>query len=150
MSRNERLVLWFEEVGKEDVALVGGKCANLGEMIAKAKVPVPPGFAVTTYAYKRFITETKIKDKIFSKLREIDVRDLKQLEEASREIRKLIEGTRIPEEIQSAILNAYDELARKIGREPLVAVRSSASAEDRGKASLSCRALVLPGSKKLS
>ncbi|MEM2046254.1 MAG: PEP/pyruvate-binding domain-containing protein [Candidatus Jordarchaeales archaeon] len=150
MSRNEKIVLWFEEIGKEDVALVGGKCANLGEMITKAKVPVPPGFAVTTYAYKRFIKETKIMDKIFSKLREIDVRDLKQLEEASREIRKLIEGTKVPEDIQSAILSAYDDLARRVGREPLVAVRSSASAEDRDKVSLSCRALVLPGSKILS
>jgi len=149
LSRNEKIVLWFEEIGKEDVALVGGKCANLGELITKAEVPVPPGFAVTTYAYKRFINETNIKDKIFSRLREIDIKNLKQLEEASREIRKLIEGTKVPEEIQSTILSAYDELARRVGRELLVAVRSSASAEDRGDASLPCRALVLLGSRIL-
>lgn len=130
MTRNEKFVLWFEEVGKEDVALVGGKCANLGELMTKARVPVPPGFAVTTYAFNYFITRTKVRDKIFKKLEEIDVRDLKQLEEASREIRRLIEEARIPEEIETDILKAYDELARKVGREPLVAVRSSASAED--------------------
>lgn len=130
MSRNERFVLWFEEVGKEDVALVGGKCANLGELMTKAKVPVPPGFAVTTHAFNYFITKTKVKDKIFKILEDIDVKDLKQLEEASREMRRLIEEARIPEEIETEILNAYDELTRKVGREPLVAVRSSASAED--------------------
>ena len=69
VPREKRLVLWFEELSKDDVPLVGGKNANLGEMI-NAGIPVPPGFAVTAYAYKRFIEETGIKDKIYEILRE--------------------------------------------------------------------------------
>ncbi|MHA1606875.1 MAG: PEP/pyruvate-binding domain-containing protein [Candidatus Freyarchaeota archaeon] len=131
MSRDERFVLWFEEIRKDDVPIVGGKCANLGELTAEVKVPVPPGFAVTTHAYKQFIETTKIKDKIFKKLEGLDVKDMKMLENASAEIRKLIESTPVPEEIQSAILSAYDELSKRAGKNPFVAVRSSASAEDR-------------------
>ncbi|MEM3449897.1 MAG: PEP/pyruvate-binding domain-containing protein, partial [Nitrososphaerota archaeon] len=63
-DREQKLVLWFEELRKEDVPLVGGKCANLGEMIS-AGIPVPPGFAITAYAYKKFIEETKIAEKIY-------------------------------------------------------------------------------------
>ena len=58
-EKRERLVLWFEELRKEDVPLVGGKCANLGEMLS-AGIPVPPGFAVTATAYKRFIEELSL------------------------------------------------------------------------------------------
>lgn len=133
MSSNEnKLILWFEEVGKEDVHKVGGKSANLGELIVKAKVPVPPGFSVTTYAYKKFLEDTKIKDKIFKILEKIDVRDYQQLEEASDKIRQIIESTPIPEDIKKIIMENYDELAKRINeKEPLVAVRSSASAEDK-------------------
>ena len=77
------LVMWFEELKKEDVPIVGGKCANLGEML-RAGIPVPPGFAVTAYAYKRFIEETKIAEKIYDILDETikDPKDPKQYEEA--------------------------------------------------------------------
>ncbi|MHA1603245.1 MAG: PEP/pyruvate-binding domain-containing protein [Candidatus Freyarchaeota archaeon] len=131
-SRENKLILWFEEVGKEDIAKVGGKIANLGELLTKAKVPVPPGFSVTTYAYKKFLEDTKIEDKIFRILEKIDIRDYKQLEEASNKIRQTIESTPIPEDIKKAIMNSYDELSKRMKQEnPLVAVRSSASAEDK-------------------
>ena len=68
-SKTEKLVLWFQNVTKNDIPLVGGKNANLGEMI-KAKLPIPPGFAVTAYAYKKFITEEKISTKIFKIIKE--------------------------------------------------------------------------------
>ncbi|MEM2134308.1 MAG: PEP/pyruvate-binding domain-containing protein [Candidatus Jordarchaeaceae archaeon] len=133
MSPSEkRFILWFEEVGKSDVAAVGGKSANLGELTTKAKVPVPPGFSVTTYAYKKFLEDAKIETKIFNMLEKIDVKDFQQLEDTSNKIRRLIESTPIPEDIAEAIMESYDELGKRVKqKEPLVAVRSSASAEDK-------------------
>ena len=131
-AKDKKLVLWFEELSKDDVPLVGGKCANLGEMI-NAGIPVPPGFAVTAYAYKRFIEETGISQKIYDILDETitDPKDPKQYEEASKKIRKLIESTPIPGEIQEAIVKAYRDLSKRIGQQAVfVAVRSSATAED--------------------
>lgn len=131
-DKSQALILWFEELGKEDVPLVGGKCANLGEMI-NAGIPVPPGFAITAYAYKRFIEETEIAQKIYDILDETitDPRNPAQYEEASKKIRKLIESTPIPKEIRDAIVEAYRELSKKIGvKDVYVAVRSSATAED--------------------
>jgi len=132
LSKSEKLILNFREVRKEDVPLVGGKVANLGEMISIG-IPVPPGFAVTAYAYKKFITETGIAEKIYSILRETitDPKEPKQYEEASKKIRKLVEETPMPEDIKQAIKEAYKELCKEIGTENLfVAVRSSATAED--------------------
>jgi len=126
-----RLILWFEELTKDDVPLVGGKNANLGELI-KAGIPVPPGFAVTAYAYKKFIEETGIKDKIYEIIRET-VKEGKpeEYQEASKKIRELIERTPMLEEIRKAIEEAYAELSRRVGKaEEFVAVRSSATAED--------------------
>ncbi|HDD40156.1 MAG TPA: phosphoenolpyruvate synthase, partial [Nitrososphaeria archaeon] len=131
-EKNQKLVLWFEELGKEDVPLVGGKCANLGEMI-NAGIPVPPGFAVSAYAYKRFIEETGIAQRIYDILDETitDPKDPKQYEEASKKIRALIESTPIPEYLQKEIVEAYRKLSEKTGsKEVFVAVRSSATAED--------------------
>ncbi|RLG05531.1 MAG: phosphoenolpyruvate synthase, partial [Thaumarchaeota archaeon] len=98
-----------------------------------AGIPVPPGFAVTAYAYKRFIEETGISQKIYDILDETitDPKDPKQYEEASKKIRKLIESTPIPGEIQEAIVKAYRDLSKRIGQQAVfVAVRSSATAED--------------------
>ena len=126
------LVMWFEELKKDDVPIVGGKCANLGEML-RAGIPVPPGFAVTAYAYKRFIEETKIAEKIYDILDETikDPKDPKQYEEASRKIRALIESTPIPEYLKKEIIENYRKLCKKTkSKEVFVAVRSSATAED--------------------
>ena len=131
-DKSQALILWFEELGKEDIPLVGGKCANLGEMI-NAGIPVPPGFAVTAYAYKRFIEETRIAQKIYDILDETitDPRNPTQYEEASKKIRSLIESTPIPKDIRDAIVEAYRELSRRVGlKDVYVAVRSSATAED--------------------
>lgn len=128
-----KLILWFEELTKDDVPLVGGKNANLGEMI-KAGIPVPPGYAVTAYAYKKFIEETGIKDKIYEILKEKVPETAAKPEDymdASAEIRKLIESTKMPEDIEEEIRKAYCELSRRVGKdEEFVAVRSSATAED--------------------
>ena len=128
----EKLTLWFEEIGKEDVPLVGGKVANLGEML-QAGIPVPPGFAVTAQAYKRFITETGIAKKIYKTIEETvtDINVPQQFEEASKRVRKIIESIPMPREIEEAIEKAYKELSKKTkSTQVFVAVRSSATAED--------------------
>lgn len=131
-EEGKELVLWFEELRKEDVPIVGGKNANLGEMI-KAGIPVPPGFAITAYAYRKFIEETGIAQKIYGIIQETvtDMNNPQQYEEASRKIRELIESTPMPKEIEEAIRNAYAQLnMRTNASEVFVAVRSSATAED--------------------
>ncbi len=133
----EELVSWFESLRKTDVPSVGGKNANLGEMI-NAGFPVPPGFAITAYSYMRFIEETGIASKIYEIIRETvtDPSDPKLYEIASRRIRELIEATPMPKDIENAIHSAYEELGRKLGmNDVFVSVRSSATAEDLADAS---------------
>ena len=124
-----KAVVWFSEVTKEDVPLVGGKGANLGEM-TNAKIPVPPGFIVTSSAYFDFLRQTNLIDKIRGPLESIDVNDSKKLQETAAEVRQLISQAPMPPEIASEIKRAYIEM----GRGP-VAVRSSATAEDLPEAS---------------
>jgi pyruvate,water dikinase len=131
-ERKGKQILWFEELGKEDIPLVGGKNANLGEML-RAKISVPPGYAITAHAYHEFITKTGIAEKIYTTIEQTvtDVNDPKQYEEASKRIRKLIESTPMPSEIAKEIKAAYSELEERIGmKDVFVAVRSSATAED--------------------
>jgi len=131
-TRKEKRILPFEELGKGDIPLVGGKNANLGEML-RAKIPVPPGFAVTAYAYYEYITKTGIAEKIYQTIEETvtDANNPKQYDEASKRIRKLIDSTPMPAEIEKAIRSAYSELNQKTGlSDVFVAVRSSATAED--------------------
>jgi len=130
--REQKLILWFEELGREDIPLVGGKNANLGEML-KAGIPVPPGFAITAYAYKRFIEETGIAQQIYKIIEETvtDKNDPKQYEEASKKIRALIEATPMPDYLTEEIRRAYRELCNTTNTANVsVAVRSSATAED--------------------
>jgi len=126
------LVLWFENLRKTDIPLVGGKNASLGEMI-HAGMPVPPGFAVTAYAYEKFLKQTRIAKKIYKIIKETitDSNDPKQYDAASKKIRKLIEKSPVPEEIEKAIKLAYKELNKRLNlKDTFVAVRSSATAED--------------------
>jgi pyruvate,water dikinase len=132
MSQEEKLVLWFEELAKGDIPLVGGKNANLGEM-TKAGIPVPPGFAISAHSYERFIEETNIAEKIYKIIEETvtDRNDPKQYEEASEKTRKVIESTKMPKYIGNAIKEAYLKLSKKTKMSDVfVAVRSSATAED--------------------
>jgi pyruvate,water dikinase len=136
-SKETRFVLWLEEVRKEDTPLVGGKNANLGEMIT-AGIPVPPGFAVTAYAFKYFLEKTGLGEKIYEMLRKLDVNNTRELEETTRRIREMILAQPMPREVEEEIEKYYYELARRLGIEPdklRVAVRSSATAEDLPEAS---------------
>jgi pyruvate,water dikinase len=128
----EDLVIWFENLRKTDIPSVGGKNANLGEM-TNAGIPVPPGFAITAYSYKKFIEDTAIATKIYEIIQQTvkDTNDPAQYEEASIKIRKLIESTAMPKDIENAIKSAYKELCKKLNlKDVFVAVRSSATAED--------------------
>ncbi|MCK5625716.1 phosphoenolpyruvate synthase, partial [Candidatus Bathyarchaeota archaeon] len=130
--RSEKLILWFTELYNVDIPLVGGKNANLGEM-TQAGIPVPPGFALSAYAYRRFISETGIDEKIYSLIKETitDIKNPELYAEASKKIRKLIESTPIPQDIQDVVKKSYHELGKKTGSDTIfVAVRSSATAED--------------------
>jgi len=124
-------VLWFKDIGKEDIPLVGGKCANLGELYGRIGVPVPNGFAISAYAYKYFLERTGAKEKIDSFLSGADISDMEALHRVSEKIRKYIEKLDMPEEMEKEILRKYQALCKERGIENMpVAVRSSATAED--------------------
>ncbi len=129
MSKSQKAIVWFNEVSKDDVPLVGGKGANLGE-ISRANIPVPPGFIVTANAYVDFLNRTKIADKIKQLLRPLDANDSKQLQQTANQIKQIILDAAMPAELATEIKEAY----KKIGK-GLVAVRSSATAEDLPEAS---------------
>ena len=131
-DKASKIILWFEEITKDDLPLAGGKGANLGELV-HAGIPVPPGFVVSSTAYRRFIKETGLLDKINEMLRGIDPNNVTELERRAEEIKKLILETPMPKDIEEEIRKAYRELAKRVGVEPdklRVAVRSSATAED--------------------
>ena len=129
MPGDRKSVVWFNEVNKNDIPLVGGKGANLGEM-TNADIPVPPGFIVTANAYYDFIEKSGLNEKINALLKSLDVHNSKQLQQIAVKIQKLITGAEMPSGTARLIETAY----RKMGK-GLVAVRSSATAEDLPEAS---------------
>ena len=122
------LTLFFKDIDKDDIPIVGGKGANLGEM-TKAGFPVPPGFAITVASYELFLNENNLNKKISDIQKVTDTSQPDQLEDASRKIRKLILFAKIPEEISIQTIKAYKKLSGRF-KSALVAVRSSATAED--------------------
>ena len=132
MKKDEQFLLWFEQLEKTDVPIVGGKSASLGEMTSKTDVPVPYGFATTAYAYRYFIEKSGLKEKMAALLSELtDVENSAMLRTVSAKLRAAIMAEKMPDDLQTAIADAYAELAKKVGEElPFVAVRSSATAED--------------------
>jgi len=132
LSADKKFVLWFDEIGMEDVPLVGGKSASLGEMTRRTGVPVPYGFATTAEAYRYYLRANNLDEKIAKILGEIkDPNDTRILQSVGSRIREMIATAKMPSDLEKAILNAYNSLAEKVGdKEPFVAVRSSATAED--------------------
>ena len=132
MKKEEQFLLWFEQLERKDVDIVGGKSSSLGEMTAKTDVPVPYGFATTAYAYRYFIKESGLEEKMRSILSELtDVENSALLRDVSARLRDAIMAEKMPQDLQDAIGAAYVELGRRVGEEnPYVAVRSSATAED--------------------
>ncbi|WP_435151690.1 pyruvate, water dikinase [Haladaptatus sp. DFWS20] len=119
------VVLWLDEISANDLELVGGKGASLGELTG-ADLPVPPGFVVTAGTYRKFIEETGIADELFEAV-DVDTEDSAALADAESRAEELILGTEIPAEMRQGILDAYDNLD---DGKAFVAVRSSATAED--------------------
>lgn len=124
ISSEEDLILDVEKIRKDMIELAGGKGANLGELVSFG-VRVPPAFIITSKAFKYFLEYNNLVEKI----KEI-LSSSPNSEEASENIKKLIRSAKMPEKLASMILQAYDELSNKFGKEILVAVRSSATAED--------------------
>ncbi|MDO5851097.1 MAG: phosphoenolpyruvate synthase [Methanobacteriaceae archaeon] len=122
-------VEFFEQLGKDDIPIAGGKGANLGEL-TNAGIPVPPGFVITAETYRKFVTKTEIIDKINELLNNLDINDTNKLRAVSDEIKQLIKETPIPDDIQRIIIEAYNALCVKTEDDVTVAVRSSATAED--------------------
>ena len=122
-------IVWFSQVGRNDVPLVGGKGANLGEL-TQAQIPVPPGFVVTTRAYRAFLVATGLEGRIEAMLEGLDVEDDEALQRVSGNVREAIEQAEMPAQLREDIERSYLELGQGA-----VAVRSSATAEDLAEAS---------------
>lgn len=124
----QKSILWFKDVGKDDVGVVGGKGANLGEM-TKAGFPVPEGFIITAQAYYSFLRENNLVTKIKHILSTVNVEKPQSLMQVSKYIKKYILDGKISLELAKEIFSAYQTLSHPLGY-ALVAVRSSATAED--------------------
>lgn len=118
------LIRTFSKLAKNDAALAGGKGASLGEM-TKAGIPVPPGFVVLAAAFERFLAETDLDVEVDAALHAVDHRDMATVESASEKLQALIRKARMPKDIAAAVMESFTKL-----QAPLVAVRSSATAED--------------------
>jgi pyruvate,water dikinase len=124
------MVRWFQDCRNDAVALVGGKCASLGELI-NSGVRVPPGFAVTTHAYRQFMDESGLTEQVAALVDGLDPRDADALETASRAVRRVIDEAPFSTEMEDVIAEQYRRLSVQCCMPATpVAVRSSATAED--------------------
>ena len=122
---NKAYILQLKELRLDDGHIVGGKNANLGELL-NAGLPVPNGFAITTHVYDELFSQGDTKEKIYNILKKVDFDNIANLNSCSREIRKIIEEIPIPQNILALISENYNLLGTNVE----VAVRSSATAED--------------------
>jgi pyruvate, water dikinase len=124
-----KLIIWFNQLSMKDVPVAGGKNASLGEMystLTKKGVKVPNGFAVTADAYRYFIEQAGLRDKIKQILSDLNTSNISNIQVRGKKIRDLISKAEFPKDLAAAILKSY----RKLGKNVDVAVRSSATAED--------------------
>ncbi len=128
-----RQLIWFEDLRREDVALVGGKNSSLGEMVSQLEplgIKVPPGYATTADAFRAFITANDLHHVIKDTMAALDAGKI-TLADAGKKVRAAIIAGEFPEDTAQAIVAAYHELGKRTGHElASVAVRSSATAED--------------------
>lgn len=130
---NSKYILWFKDLGIEDVPKVGGKNAALGEMYANLVplgVNVPDGFAITAEAYRHFLRDAGLNEKIEAVLKGLDTHNIKDLQKRGAQIRQIILSAELPKDLKESISESYKELCAKYGKNTDVAVRSSATAED--------------------
>ncbi|MDZ7903540.1 MAG: phosphoenolpyruvate synthase [Rheinheimera sp.] len=129
----QEFVVWYQDLGMEDVPRVGGKNASLGEMIsnlASVGVQVPGGFATTAEAFNQFLEQSGVNERIYQLLDGLDVDDVTALAKAGAQIRQWVIDTPFHAEFEQAIRSAFDELCAGMGNDASFAVRSSATAED--------------------
>ena len=130
-AQSTALVINLDQLGKDDIETVGGKNASLGEMISHLSdlgVSVPGGFATTSDAFNRFLTETGLLDKINRELKELDVNDVNKLAATGKKIRTWIIEQELPKDLEADVRKSFEEMSD--GKDIAVAVRSSATAED--------------------
>ena len=133
MSKENDLILWFDQLSIDDVDLVGGKNASLGEMyreLTKEDVNIPNGFALTSEAYRYFLRENDLMKEIRSILSDLDTDNMDNLREKGHQVRDVIRGATFPDRLQEEVREAYRNLNMQYGDNTDVAVRSSATAED--------------------
>ena len=133
MKKDAEYIRWFEEITLEDVPLVGGKNASLGEIyreLTPQGVKIPNGFATTAAAYWHVINSAAILDKLEQTMAGLDKTNVEDLAIRGRKARELIVAATIPEDFWGEIKEAYDKLCEEYGKNSHVAVRSSATAED--------------------
>lgn len=132
------IIRWFKELGMRDVDLVGGKNASLGEMmnhLSQLGLRVPNGFATTAEAFRQFLKENQLKDRIDANLESLNVSDLSALAETGKEIRGWILQANFSKAFEQEVREAYQQLSQETETPLTVAVRSSATAEDLPEAS---------------
>ncbi|MBS3904418.1 MAG: phosphoenolpyruvate synthase [Simkania sp.] len=133
-SHSKPYVLWFDEIGIKDIALVGGKNASLGEMyrhLKKKKIQVPNGFAITSYAYQSLLEKKGALDRLKTALHGLNPSNSQALEKAGQAARDILLQCEFPSDLEEAILLSYRKLSSKYrAKNTDVAVRSSATAED--------------------
>ena len=130
--------LWLNQVNQQDIAVVGGKNASLGEMLQQLEdrgIKVPHGFATTAHAFREFLRLNELDGKIHSLLDALDINDISQLTQAGEQIRQWILQAPFPTEIEQALRQACQQLQQEYGAGISFAVRSSATAEDLPEAS---------------
>jgi pyruvate,water dikinase len=133
MDKSKEFILWFDQLGIEDVPLTGGKNASLGEMyrlLTPKGVQVPNGFAVTATAYNYLVDKTGIKDKIRAILKDLNTSDMNNLAIRGEKVRNVFLNTEFPDDLKAKIIEGYGHLCKQYGENTDVAVRSSATAED--------------------
>ena len=123
------VVAWFGDVSRDDVARVGGKGANLGEL-TRAGLPVPPGFVVTAAAYLDALEKAGLREEVRRRTEGVDVDDPAALTRAAADCQEYVRHAGMPERTRRATLDAYARLGGCTGHDERVAVRSSATAED--------------------
>ncbi|MBE0442406.1 MAG: phosphoenolpyruvate synthase [Psychrobacter sp.] len=130
-AQSTALVINLDQLGKDDIDMVGGKNASLGEMISHLSdlgVSVPGGFATTSNAFNRFLNETGLLEKINNELKTLDVDDVNKLAETGKKIRTWIIEQELPKDLEQEVRESFEAMSG--GEDIAVAVRSSATAED--------------------
>ncbi|MFH1126485.1 MAG: phosphoenolpyruvate synthase [archaeon] len=133
MEKDKMFILWFDQLGIEDVGIVGGKNASLGEMyrnLSQRGIKIPNGFAITAHAYRYLLERSGIEQRIRDILSDLDTKDMHNLMTRGQKVRTTILNAEFPKELKDTIIEAYSNLCKQYGDDCDVAVRSSATAED--------------------